>query len=62
MGLLCFLIGHRRRGDKVWHDMVDWRSSCSRCAQPLIRDHQLDRWRAFTTFDVSDVRKERERL
>ena len=62
MELLCLLIGHRRRGNKVWHDTVEWRSTCNRCDQSLIRDHMTEQWRPFTTFDHSDHRKERERL
>ena len=57
MGLLCALFGHRRRADKAWHDTLDWRSTCSRCGTPLLRDHKIDRWRPFTATDHSASRK-----
>ena len=61
MRLLCILFGHRRRGNKVWHDMVDWRSVCARCDQCLIRDNDQNKWREFTMADESEDRKPRER-
>lgn len=58
MGLLCTLIGHRRRKSKVWHDTSDWRSECKRCGASMIRDHGRNSWRPFRTSDSSPKRKD----
>ena len=43
--LLCGVLGHRRKRNKVWHDGVDYRAPCVRCGIPMVRD--MTGWREF---------------
>lgn len=43
---ICKVAGHRVNRRRVWHDAVDFRTSCDRCDTPLIRDEQQG-WRPF---------------
>ena len=49
--LLCRLFGHDRQLSKVWHDGVDLRAKCKRCAVPMIRDVKLGSWRELSPED-----------
>jgi len=44
--VICKMSGHRVNRRRVWHDGVDFRTTCDRCSTPLIRDEQHG-WRAF---------------
>lgn len=55
--VICKLGGHRVNRRRVWHDKVDFRTSCARCDTPLIRDEQSG-WREFD--NERDVLAERE--
>jgi len=43
--LICKLAGHRIRRRKVWNDGVDFRTTCQRCGEALIRGDR--RWRLY---------------
>jgi hypothetical protein len=45
MSLMCRLLGHRIAKNHVWHDNVDFRTSCKRCGEPMLRDQHG--WRPF---------------
>jgi hypothetical protein len=42
---MCGAVGHRINRRRVWNDCVDFRTNCSRCGAPLVRDNVG--WRAF---------------
>jgi len=48
VSVLCHFLGHHYRRDRVWFDGLDFRTSCTRCGTPLIRDFE-DRWRPFNS-------------
>ena len=52
----CRLGGHRVNRRRVWHDKVDFRTSCDRCDAPLIRDEQAG-WREFNEQDLLEERE-----
>jgi hypothetical protein len=43
--LLCRCGKHRINRHRVWHDGVDFRSKCTRCGLPMVRDFWG--WREF---------------
>jgi hypothetical protein len=43
--MLCPLLGHRVNRSRVWHDGIDYRTSCERCDAPLLRAEEG--WRPF---------------
>ena len=45
MSIVCKCLGHRVDRRRVWNDGIDFRTSCVRCARPLLRDDPG--WRAF---------------
>ncbi len=47
--IVCKLRGHRPDRHRAWHDTADWRSNCTLCAVPLIKDAMTQKWRAFDT-------------
>jgi hypothetical protein len=59
MGLLCSVLGHHRRHDKVWHDNLSFRAPCRRCGAPMLKDTLTERWRQFTDADYHQERTER---
>jgi hypothetical protein len=44
--VICKVTGHRVNRRRVWHDAVDFRTTCDRCNTPLIRDDR-EGWRPF---------------
>lgn len=44
--MVCKAAGHRVNRRRVWHDKVDFRTSCDRCGVPMIRDDHHG-WREF---------------
>ena len=46
LNFVCKIAGHRVNRRRVWHDSVDFRTSCERCNTPLIRDEKKG-WRPF---------------
>ena len=57
--LFCKLRGHRANRRRVWHDKVDFRTSCQRCNAPLLRDEHRG-WREFAEHDGFEGRETRE--
>ena len=53
---ICKLGGHRVNRRRVWHDGVDFRTSCDRCHAPLIRDERSG-WREFGDDDALEERQ-----
>jgi len=47
MNILCRVVGHYRKPERAWHDGLDWRANCTRCATPLIKDPMTRAWREF---------------
>ena len=47
MNFICKVVGHSRDAWRAWHDGIDWRSSCTRCKAPLIKDEAISAWRGF---------------
>ena len=44
--MICRISDHRVNRRRVWHDGVHFRTKCTRCDTPLIRDTR-DGWRRF---------------
>lgn len=42
---VCMISGHKVNRRRVWHDNVDYRTSCTRCSADLIRGRAG--WRAY---------------
>ncbi|HEY6815461.1 MAG TPA: hypothetical protein VI168_07980 [Croceibacterium sp.] len=55
--ILCRLKGHLANRRKAWHDGIDFRSSCTRCGEAMVRD--LGGWRCFTEADERRDRQQR---
>lgn len=56
---ICYLVGHRRARRRVWHDRLDLRAPCIRCATPLIRSYDKG-WRPFLPGDAAPERISRD--
>lgn len=53
--VICRFAKHQINRKKVWHDGLDYRASCTRCHQPMIRD--AHGWREFDeTLDAAGAR------
>ncbi|KPM18144.1 hypothetical protein AAG593_04465 [Citromicrobium bathyomarinum] len=52
---LCGLRGHRVDRKRVWNDGLHFRTTCARCACPLINCNHA--WRPFDTEKDADVRR-----
>jgi hypothetical protein len=48
---ICRIFGYKVDRRRVWHDGVDFRTACGRCATPLLRGRRA--WREFD--DVTDA-------
>ncbi len=46
---LCKIFGHKIDRHKVWNDTYDYRTTCLRCGDALLRD--VDGWRSFEPAD-----------
>ena len=53
--LICRFAGHKVDRRRVWHDGVDFRTACARCATPLLRD--LRAWREFDDHADADTNR-----
>jgi len=51
--LACRMGKHRRSRSRAWHDAVTWRSYCSGCGQPMIKDYE--HWRLLGPEDMEPV-------
>jgi len=51
--LACRLGRHRRSRSRAWHDAVTWRSYCSGCGQPMIKDYE--HWRLLRPDEMQPV-------
>ena len=47
--LLCTTRGHLINRHRVWHDSVDYRTTCDRCGQAMVRD--ASGWKEFNSND-----------
>ncbi|RDC60353.1 hypothetical protein HME9302_01557 [Alteripontixanthobacter maritimus] len=45
MQAICRIAGHRIDRGRVWHDRLDFRTTCRRCHTELLRSSEG--WRAF---------------
>ena len=45
MFIFCKYLGHKVNRRRVWNDGVDFRTACTRCTRPLLRDS--GGWREF---------------
>ncbi|MEO6387783.1 MAG: hypothetical protein ABIT16_01500 [Croceibacterium sp.] len=45
LSLVCKIIGHRVGRRRVWNDGIDFRTTCRRCQQDLIRPESG--WRVY---------------
>ena len=43
--VVCEAVGHKVARDHVWYDGIDFRTSCRRCSEQMIRGSQG--WREF---------------
>ncbi|MXO90666.1 hypothetical protein [Pontixanthobacter aquaemixtae] len=43
--LFCMVTGHRVNRNRVWHDGRNFRTKCTQCREPMIRE--LGEWRRF---------------
>jgi hypothetical protein len=53
--LLCLVARHKVNRRRVWHDELNFRTSCDRCGTPLLKDTQG--WREFDTDRDSNERR-----
>jgi hypothetical protein len=53
--LLCRILGHKIDRRHVWHDEIDFRTTCRRCGGALLRD--LHGWRPFDSVGDADERR-----
>ncbi len=54
--LMCLAKGHSVNRNRVWHDGRNYRSRCTVCSRPLLRDH--GNWRKFDLQeDASEARE-----
>ena len=53
--LICKYFGHKVDRHRVWHDGIDFRTACARCAAPLLRGQKG--WRAFDPERDSDFER-----
>jgi hypothetical protein len=56
MSLVCGIAGHRHNAGRVWHDGLNWRSSCVRCGTSMLRDVSAQKWRKFRPRDHDERR------
>ncbi|KWV95696.1 hypothetical protein ASS64_00115 [Erythrobacter sp. AP23] len=54
--VICKVGSHNVNRRRVWHDGINFRTKCTRCSAPLIRDHQKG-WRPLD--EERDLRAER---
>lgn len=53
--MICRVLSHRVNRRRVWHDQLNFRTSCARCGMSLLRDESG--WREFdSTRDASVMR------
>jgi hypothetical protein len=57
--IVCSLLGHRRKHNKVWHDGQSFRAVCRRCGTLMLKDDDTKIWRKFTLVDNNPRRSER---
>lgn len=43
--LICRVVGHKVDRRRVWNDSVDFRTTCTRCRDPLLRGEAV--WRRY---------------
>ena len=54
--LVCHWFKHRIDRERVWHDTVDYRTTCQLCRRPLLRE--VSGWRLFdSAIDGNIARK-----
>ena len=53
--LICRVLQHRVDRRRVWNDSLEFRTNCTRCGTPLLRDHKG--WRPFDS--ARDARVDR---
>jgi hypothetical protein len=60
MRLICKYAGHKVNRQRVWDDGYAFRTNCTRCDTPLIRD--LNSWRPFDpAIDANPARRQHPR-
>ncbi|GAB5349425.1 hypothetical protein [Alteriqipengyuania sp. 357] len=52
---VCFIFGHRIDRTRVWHDGLDHRTTCRRCAALMLKHKQG--WRPFVMNQDVDTRR-----
>jgi hypothetical protein len=53
---VCRILKHRIDRNRVWNDGLDYRTACSRCGAPLLRD--AAGWREFDMQRDADPRRD----
>jgi hypothetical protein len=51
----CKIIGHRIDRKRVWHDSIDFRTSCTRCHAQMLRG--FEGWREFVDAKDDDIHR-----